>query len=83
MEIKNLKELKNSDEWKEFQAFKKGSKTTAQEQTVVTKQATIGEQLKSKPKVPNLNRTATSVVPGKEKANDQEDDLFQGHYSNA
>lgn len=68
MEIRELTEARNSDEWKEFQAFKKskGKSTIADSLTEPTSKAA---------KLPKNTNRATSSVP-KEKGQSDEDYLF-------
>lgn len=68
LEIQSLKQLSSSDEWKEFQEFKK-QKVQKPVQTEVQKKVTSS--------VPNLNR-ATSVSGGKASNDTSDDDLFVG-----
>lgn len=71
LELKEVQDFRNSDEWKAFQEFKKSG----------GKAETTAEKLTSRPKVPNLNRSATNVKPDARKSSDNDDDLFSGHYS--
>lgn len=74
MEIRDLKALKNSDEWKEFQEFKK-TKSASKQSTEAGK---LGKQISDTltSKVPNLNK-ATNVPAGKAIRQD-DDELFAG-----
>lgn len=72
MQIQSLKKLTSSDEWKEFQEFKK-----QKGQTAVQKSSTTATVKKVTPTVPNLNR-ATSISGGRASNDTSDDDLFKG-----
>ena len=74
LEIQDLQSLKTSDEWKQFQNWKKnGGKSTEPKQTLDT-----AKLASTPPKVPNLNR-ATGVQQSSNKNGANEDDeLFKG-----
>lgn len=80
LEIKEALAVKGSDEWKEFQEFKKGKKTTTEQDT----QAKLNEQVKNGlgRTVPNLNRSTNASpnrnVRTRSNSSDADDDLFKG-----
>lgn len=78
LEIKEALALKDSDDWKEFQAQKKAKAAAATTNTDQTLQNTVANGLRS---VPNLNRS-TNASPNrnvrKVSNGDSDDDLFKG-----
>lgn len=83
LEIQELSKTKDSDEWKEFQEWKSKQKKEA-----TSGSADTAAQLKAgnkavevAAKVPNLNRTATSVSSKEKPSSNEDDDLFKGHFS--
>lgn len=72
MQIQSLKKLTSSDEWKEFQEFKK-----QKGQTGVQKSSAAAPVKKVTPTVPNLNRS-TSISGGRASNDTSDDDLFKG-----
>lgn len=77
LEIKELTGLKDSDEWKQFQEWKKsGGKVPAQEPE---KALDLKKTAKETPKVPNLNRNLPSAA--RPKTSSEDDELFAGHYN--
>jgi uncharacterized membrane-anchored protein YhcB (DUF1043 family) len=80
LEIKEAMEVRNSDEWKEFQEFKKNKTTAAV--TTTPEETTLGNKINRGLKaVPNLNRT-TNASPNRNVRHasngDNDDDLFRG-----
>lgn len=74
MRIKELGALTTSDEWKQFQAWKKGQAAEGQKSSDDNK---VGKQLADGgTKVPNLNR-ATNVSKAAQRS-EQDDELFAG-----
>jgi len=69
MEIRELSEARGSDEWKEFQEWKKSDKTETKTETVAESLASQEPAADSLPK--NLNRaTSTKPKPGSSLSND-------------
>lgn len=75
MEIKELMDLKTSEDWKEFQEFKKHK---AEKQTSVESTEKALVQKESPVKVPNLNRVAAATTLKGSKNQETDDDLFVG-----
>lgn len=75
MEIRELSALKTSDEWKQFQEFKKqqAAQSAANENSKAS--SAVTKALTSK--VPNLNRATDVSSKGKSKVSD-DDELFAG-----
>ena len=78
LEIKEALAVKGSDEWKEFQEFKKSKKIVTEQDQQVQLATTVKNGLRT---VPNLNRS-TNASPNrnvrKNSSGDNDDDLFQG-----
>lgn len=75
MELQEVRNVRSSDDWKQFQEWKKKKAEEAANPPVddVSKKLTEG----SVAKVPNLNR-ATSVSKAVAKSSDDDDELFKG-----
>lgn len=83
MEINELSNARNSDEWKQFQEWKKNKGAaveTAPQKTEAAKQLSMPKAANVAAKVPNLNRNATAVNVSKQ-ASEEDEDLFKGHHS--
>lgn len=77
MEITELSNLKDDPEYKEFQEYKKQKANSADTAAKLSSE----KPAKAASKVPNLNRNATAASIAKDKASDESDDLWTGHYS--
>lgn len=75
-ELKELASLKDSDEWKEFQEYKKGK---AAQEALSKKEEAVSEKITKSltAKVPNLNK-ATSVATSKTVSKSDDEELFAG-----
>lgn len=82
LNIREAEEFRKSDDFKQFQEWKKSQQTG----TAPTTQASAAaKQLTANatPKVPNLNKTATASSPTKVSTRDNDDDLWTGHHNRA
>jgi len=75
IEIRELRELKNTPRWKRFEEWEKANpEETVTEEVKPAKK----RQIDLATRVPNLNRTATAINP-KQATSDVDDDLWKGH----